>query len=68
MLITVEYDLNFYGGDYAGQGEFVEIAVNDGNFDEDEAIELAFEKQTGYSSQHIISYNLLEEKYLDSSM
>lgn len=52
----IEFDLDFYGGDYSSVGHFVYIPHS--AFDDDAGIELAFEKQTGLPRRCIIHYCL----------
>lgn len=54
----VEYDLDYWGGDYHKVGQFafipegMEFALN--------SVEEAFEKLTGIDRQHIIQYSIFE--------
>ena len=53
--IRVEYDLNFFGGDYNGVGQFAYVPLEDIGHTPD-AVEAAFEKLTGHDRVHIIHY------------
>ena len=52
--VRVEYDLDFFGGDYDKVGKFAYIPISTTSSC---TIEEAFEKQTGINRQHIIHYS-----------
>lgn len=67
----VEYDLNYWGGDYNKVGEFFLVpqsvvdaiqAGNVGNYYDDESLPAAFTQVTGWDHHHVINYNLDELK------
>ena len=53
--IRVEYDLEFFGGDYSGVGSFAYVPLADIGHTPD-AVEAAFKKLTGHNPVHIIHY------------
>jgi hypothetical protein len=55
-FVRVEYDPDYYGGNYTGVGSFALIPLADLEL----GIEEAFEKQTKLNRQHIIHYSLDE--------
>jgi hypothetical protein len=54
--VQVEFDPNYYGGDYSSVGQFVYLPHS--AFEDDADLELAFEKQTGLPRCCIIHYCL----------
>ncbi|MBE7553136.1 MAG: hypothetical protein HS126_18845 [Anaerolineales bacterium] len=58
--VIVEYDLNYWGGDYDDVGDDVTIEV----FDPDDHIEvdIAFKAQTGINPVHIITWHEAEDE------
>lgn len=52
----VEYDETFFGGNYAGTGQFAYVPFS--LMSEEVEPEDAFERHTGISRQHIIHYSL----------
>lgn len=65
--IKVEYDTRYTGGDYSGVGEMVYIPVSliaecGKHTSMDDAVDLAFRKQTHIDSMHIIHYTT-DERY-----
>jgi hypothetical protein len=57
--IQVEYDRNYFGGDYCGVGEFVLIPVDEIPTGAN-GVKQAFEKRTGLPRQNIIHYTMDE--------
>jgi len=57
LYVTVEYDLNYHGGDYNGVGRTA-LIPEDGT--DDSNIGERFQQVTGYGPEHIITYNLDE--------
>lgn len=56
----VEYDLNFWGGDYRGTGQFAYVPL--ALLTEAVEPEEAFERHTGFDRHHIVHY-MLDETY-----
>lgn len=57
--IRVEFDRNYFGGDYRGVGEFVLIPVGEISIGAN-GVKRAFEKRTGLPRQNIIHYTMDE--------
>jgi hypothetical protein len=63
--VRVEYDLSYWGGDYAGVGEFIQIPLAlvesmRSITTADDVVDMAFRKLTHQDSAHIIHYSLDE--------
>jgi hypothetical protein len=61
--VKVEYDRNYFGGDYSSVGEFVLIPVDEIQKTPN-GVERAFEKRTNLNRLHIIHYS--EDELYDS--
>jgi len=61
--IQVEYDRNYFGGDYSGVGEFALIPVDEIPKGAN-GVKRAFEKSTGLHRQHIVHYS--EDELFDA--
>lgn len=55
---SFEYDLEYYGGDYSGVGEFAYVPLR---LVDELGPRRAFRQHTGHSPRHIIHYDLDEE-------
>ena len=59
--IQIEYDVNYYGGDYLKVGQFVYIPleeIENSPLEEKEAVNAAFKRCTGKNPVHIIHWTL----------
>ena len=56
MKYEVEYDPNYFGGDYNKVGEFVIVSADD-----PDDVEKAFEKATGLPAANIVYFGDYEE-------
>lgn len=55
--IQVEYDLQFWGGDYSGVGQFAYVPAT---LVDELGVEEAFQAHTGIDPVHIVHYSLDE--------
>lgn len=56
--LSVEYDLDYRGGDYGGVGTFVYLSAKGVT---DETVASAFQRETGIDPVHIVSYAFLDD-------